>query len=124
MWHAHDARTTSYEPVSTWDILDVRFDGVRVMFTVDPTTALTAPVTELVVFTLKEGKTADMIVPDLDVLAAQDTKTVISSSWGRSIDDARRFVMLVGWESLKVSMFPDDRHGRRADNFAGARRRR
>lgn len=84
-------------------------DVDRVKFSVDPTAALSAPITEFVFFTLKEGKTVDMIAPDLDVLAGQDTKTVISSIWGQSVDRADRLVMLVGWESLEVRRYASGR---------------
>ncbi|KAH8116723.1 hypothetical protein DFH11DRAFT_1127839 [Phellopilus nigrolimitatus] len=102
--------------VTVWETYDqtratlassLHFDVHHVQFAADPTSALSAPVVELVFFTLKEGKTKSEIAPHLDTLVSQDTKTVISSMWGHSIRRDNQLVMLVGWESLEASAKSD-----------------
>lgn len=78
---------------------------LAIQFSVDPTKALSAPAVELAFIKLKEGKTKADVATHIDTLVSQDTKTVISAVWGTAVGDETTFLMIVGWESLKVSFF-------------------
>ncbi|KAJ6605677.1 hypothetical protein B0H10DRAFT_1886594 [Mycena sp. CBHHK59/15] len=69
---------------------------------VDPNTALSAPATELVIFTLKADGSAEKLVPLLEELAKGLDKAVGAHPpclWGASIETSGNFVLVVGWDT-------------------------
>ena len=72
--------------------------------------ALLAKVTEKVVITLKEGTTKEELAELLNGVRnkiTEDSKVTEGIStpilWGQTVEDPRVFIMLIGWDSSKVS---------------------
>jgi hypothetical protein len=87
-------------------------DGIKhINFTQDgprPFPAITAPVSEILDMTLKEGKTKEDLVEVLAVLAPMlDVDSPYPPpAWGESHEEpGNRYALLLGWNSAKVSFF-------------------
>lgn len=72
--------------------------------------ALTAKVTEKIVFTLNEGTTKEALADILNGIrdkVMEDSKLIGGISppavWGQTVEDPKVFVLLIGWDSTKVS---------------------
>ncbi|KAI0648295.1 hypothetical protein C8Q79DRAFT_905382 [Trametes meyenii] len=79
----------------------------HVRSTSEPWKALEAPVTELAVFTLKDGhskseleQTVDAISKRLDVLGEPAGETL--ASWGPTVEKDDVFALFVGWQSVEA----------------------
>jgi len=72
----------------------------------DPTIALEAPVTEVTIVSIKEGKTFEDIKPlgeALDANCHLVEGNHVPSSWGPVIQDSQKIGVAVGWDSVEVS---------------------
>jgi hypothetical protein len=72
----------------------------------DPTIALDAPVTEVTIVVIKEGKTFSDVKPLGEALDANChllKGNHVPSSWGPTIQDAQKVGVAVGWDSVEVS---------------------
>ncbi|KAF4588953.1 hypothetical protein EYR40_010509 [Pleurotus pulmonarius] len=77
----------------------------HITFSVDSKTALSAPATEIAIFTLKEGGD-----PQALSAALRDLATSIDAAdgahppccWGNSRERGKKFFLLVGWDSSKA----------------------
>jgi hypothetical protein len=75
---------------------------------VDPTAAVTAPITEFGYLKTKEGKDKEC----LDILrASQEAMSTskgvhLPAAWGEIMENAGQYLALVGWESLEVCVCP------------------
>jgi hypothetical protein len=78
---------------------------------VNPTTALSAPATELVLFTLKTGVTTAEISPLFDDLA-RGLNAVSSAHppcvWAPSKDSGNHILVFVGWDTVEVCIIYRD----------------
>ncbi len=76
-------------------------------FNNSPKAAVTAPTTEILILTLKEGKTKEHLDT---ILAAADPKIIADggvfgpSAWGATQESSNVVILLLGWESSKVGM--------------------
>ncbi|KAJ7784476.1 hypothetical protein B0H16DRAFT_1492642 [Mycena metata] len=71
----------------------------------DPITALTSPALEVVVFTLKEGSTAEQLTPLFEELGKGLDAAVGSHApcvWGQSIENRSKFLLVVGWDTVEA----------------------
>ncbi|PPQ75090.1 hypothetical protein CVT24_010155 [Panaeolus cyanescens] len=73
------------------------------------TPAFSAPLTEWLFLTLKDGKTKDDIIPLLNEIRdklAEDAKTIsglyVPMLWAQTVEDPRVFAALLGWDSVEV----------------------
>lgn len=67
--------------------------------------ALTAPVTEIVVFPIKQGKSKDEVNSLIAALAKaldEAPRAYPPSLWGESIKSSGTILMAIGWESVEV----------------------
>ena len=72
----------------------------------DPTTALEAPVTEVTIVSIKEGKTFEDVRPlgeALDASCHLLKGNHVPSSWGPVVQDVQKIGVAVGWDSVEVS---------------------
>ena len=72
----------------------------------DPTTALEAPVTDITIVDIKDGKTFEDIKPLGEAIDANChllKGTHIPSSWGPVIQDRQKIGVAAGWDSVEVS---------------------
>ncbi|PPR05417.1 hypothetical protein CVT24_008031 [Panaeolus cyanescens] len=76
---------------------------------VDVGPAFSAPITEQVFMTLKEGKTKGDIAKVLNAIRdkiTEDSKTTDGIStpmvWGQTVEDPKVFVLLIGWDSSQL----------------------
>ena len=77
----------------------------HVQFNDDATAALTAPVTEIVGITLKDGhakQELDDVLCTLKTMAALETGSFPRAVWGPTIEDASKFWLIIGWQSVEV----------------------
>ncbi|KAI5118813.1 hypothetical protein M0805_000201 [Coniferiporia weirii] len=100
VWESYEHQRDTYQAALTSALGE--FETVHVQLKVDPNLPLSAPVVEFVTIKLREGKTKADISPSLDLLTSQETKAIISSTWGPSIEKDDYLVMVVGWESLEA----------------------
>ena len=76
-------------------------------FNHSPKASVTAPTTEILILTLKEGKTKEHLDT---ILAAADPKIIADggvfgpSAWGATQESPNVIILLLGWESSKVGM--------------------
>ncbi|KAJ3501216.1 hypothetical protein NLJ89_g9440 [Agrocybe chaxingu] len=79
---------------------------VHVTFEQDPTAALTAPCTEIVSLTLREGKTKDDLYATLVAFrdAGMEKEKGIHPplTYGQTREDPNKFFLVVGWDNSKV----------------------
>lgn len=78
----------------------------HVGFTKEFVPALTAPTTEILGITLKEGKTKEDLYKILGSLA---TKIEAENkhgpvTWGQTVEDPQKFWLTIGWDSVKAHM--------------------
>jgi len=77
----------------------------HVQFNDDATAALTAPVTEIVGITLKDGhvkQELDDVLRTLKTKVALETGSFSRAMWGPTIEDASKFWLVIGWQSVEV----------------------
>ncbi|EGN97194.1 hypothetical protein SERLA73DRAFT_153681 [Serpula lacrymans var. lacrymans S7.3] len=74
---------------------------IHALFKDYPSSAFSAPVVEFAFATLKEGKAMKELGRHLDQLTDQDTKTVVSATWGPVLENRRETLMIVGWQSIE-----------------------
>jgi len=70
----------------------------------DPTTALEAPVTEITIVSLKEGRTFEEVRAmgeKVDANAHLAKGAHIPSSWGPTFQDGQKIVVAAGWDSVE-----------------------
>ena len=77
----------------------------------DPTAALTAPVTELVTFTLQEGKSKATLQALVEQLvtganAAPKEAGVFGAVWGPTVEKENVLAGFLGWASVDVCVSP------------------
>lgn len=72
----------------------------------EPYDALSAPVTEIAIWTLKENADKQAFTETLEKLIslANSNPVVTSGGWGPTAEDENKFVVLLGWPSLEVCM--------------------
>lgn len=78
----------------------------HVYFTTEPCKALSAPVTEITLLTMKEGITRENFVPLLATLVVSVGAvhgTVGGAAWGPVVENARQYALVVGWKDMEVS---------------------
>jgi len=78
----------------------------HVEFCKDFERALSAPVTEILLLTIEEGKTGEDLDRPLQTLAEGIDKAsskYAPAAWGVTLESSREYYTLVGWESVKVS---------------------
>ncbi|KII84623.1 hypothetical protein PLICRDRAFT_46004 [Plicaturopsis crispa FD-325 SS-3] len=75
---------------------------IHAKFGADPTAALNAPVTELVVSTLKEGSSFEAISDILTKMAYTELPTILGGAYGPAVEIERTFMMVAGWESVEA----------------------
>jgi len=83
-----------------------KFKCIDVNFIQDPFIALSAPTTEIVEMTLKEGKTKEDLYEVLTVLASKlDVDAPYPpTAWGESQDETKRYGLVLGWNNSKVNL--------------------
>lgn len=79
----------------------------HVTFTAEPDIALSAPITEFAIWTLKETTDTEHfqnILAKLVALIASlpPSSGVYKGGWGTVVENQRQFMVLLGWESLEV----------------------
>ena len=77
----------------------------HVQFNDDATAALTAPVTEIVGITLKDGyvkQELDDVLRTLKTKVALETGSFSRAMWGPTIEDASKFWLVIGWQNVEV----------------------
>ena len=80
----------------------------HVQFNDDATDALTAPVTEIVGIAIKDGhvkQELDDVLRTLTTKIASEAGSILPAVWGPTIEDANRFWLIIGWQSVKVRNF-------------------
>jgi hypothetical protein len=70
----------------------------------EPWAALDAPVSEIILFNLREGTDKKEFVDVLDEFIDKDVHTpgVFSGGWGPIEEDERKFGVLLGWNQVEV----------------------
>lgn len=73
----------------------------------EPYTALAAPLTEIVVWTLREGAPRRNVEELLTALMAvvnaiPFAEGMYKAGWGPVLNDARKFVVMIGWSTMEV----------------------
>lgn len=81
--------------------------SVHVHLSCEAYAALSAPLTEIVVWTLREGASRARVEELLAALVAvvsaiPFSKGMYGAGWGPVVDDERTFVVLIGWSSMEV----------------------
>jgi hypothetical protein len=73
----------------------------------EPWAALDAPVSEIILFNLREGTDKKEFVDVLDEFIDKDVHTpgVFSGGWGPIEEDERKFGVLLGWNQVEVLGF-------------------
>ena len=77
----------------------------HVQFNDDATAALTAPVTEIVGITLKDGhakQELDDVLRTLTNKIESEAGSLSPAVWGPTIEDSNKFWLIIGWQSVKV----------------------
>ena len=80
----------------------------HVQFNDDATAALTAPMTEIVGITLKDGhvkQELDDVLRTLTTKIASEAGSFSPAVWGATIEDPNKFWLIIGWQSVKVRKF-------------------
>ncbi|KAJ3553957.1 hypothetical protein NM688_g3350 [Phlebia brevispora] len=80
---------------------------VHVYFTTEPWNALKAPLTELVLFTLKDGAKREEFVPVLATLVTamnatpEEQGATGGAAWGPVKENTRQYVVIAGWKDME-----------------------
>ncbi|KAF9565779.1 hypothetical protein CPC08DRAFT_747796 [Agrocybe pediades] len=77
----------------------------HIEFNRDYLSALTAPVTEIVLLTLNEGKTKEDLNRVFDSLAAKVDEVNSKyepCAWGQSLEAPDKFYLIIGWDSVQA----------------------
>ncbi|KAJ3554926.1 hypothetical protein NM688_g2851 [Phlebia brevispora] len=91
-------------PSSPTANLDYR---IHVRFSVEPYTALSAPLTEIVLWTLRDGASRETVERLLTTLmrivgSIPTSKGMYKAGWGPVLDNEQQFVVLIGWENMEA----------------------
>ena len=106
------ANTEKYVPVKDGltSVMDELTYFFHVNFSTDPTKALTAPLTEVAIWTLKDGASDDKLVSLIATLIGAmhgipvEAGGVGGATWGPVVENDKQFAVLYGWKDLKVSI--------------------
>lgn len=91
---------SSLKPALTGELAIQHFE-----FPGEAKNALSAPVTEFAVLTMKSGKPKDDVEKLLDAISKEldaTQRTYLPTLWGPCIEDRNTFLMLVGWDTVEV----------------------
>jgi hypothetical protein len=80
---------------------------IHAYLTCEPYTALRAPVTEIVVWNLKENATSEKVKELLTALMKvvnniPRSEGMHKAGWGSVLDNERQYVVIIGWDSMEV----------------------
>ncbi|PSS32078.1 hypothetical protein PHLCEN_2v2154 [Hermanssonia centrifuga] len=80
---------------------------IHVHFSEEPYTALSAPLTEIVLWTLKEGspraKVEELLTDLMTVVNGIPTSAGMhKAGWGPVLENEKQFVVLIGWENMEA----------------------
>ncbi|KAF7790289.1 hypothetical protein EIP86_001243 [Pleurotus ostreatoroseus] len=102
----HDTAEGDYEspPDSPAANLDYR---IHVRFSAEPFTALSAPLTEIVLWTLRDDAPRQKVEELLTKLMGivnniPSSEGLYKADWGPVLDNERQFVVLIGWENMEA----------------------
>lgn len=83
---------------------------IHVRFSAEPFTALSAPLTEIVLWTLREDaprpKVEELLTKLMEIVNnIPSSEGLYKADWGPVLDNERQFVVLIGWENMEVCHF-------------------
>lgn len=80
---------------------------IHVHLSVEPFTALSSPLTEIVLWNLKEGakreKVEELLTALMSVVnAIPSSEGMYKAGWGPVLENDRQFVVMIGWENMEA----------------------
>ncbi|KII84621.1 hypothetical protein PLICRDRAFT_179431 [Plicaturopsis crispa FD-325 SS-3] len=110
VWESFEAHKALIDSPAQGPILDTLkplFAGqftsvIHAKFTTDPTAALSAPTTEYLFTTPKEGSSKEALSEIFSKLALRDFPEVLGAADGPCIERDDTLVLVVGWESVEA----------------------